>query len=236
MTSPPADTSGVQEPVHSFGDLLHRWQKCIFTRQFCAITSAAAPSQKTVPSNNRVFLELLNDGKSEAARNTVADRPNVPKRLDGCELNSHKRGQTCAHSCPPTLPHPLYLSNLHLVTQHTIQGLLLVAWDELLDEWVAFYRGCPSVLSSAKGRDTDDELERSEHVSFFWKGVDENIKDVISCCNAYSTRRLEGSNSKDQEMWRAIFPISDINLSYSGRPEDPLSLQSGLASVGDTGV
>lgn len=168
MTSPPADTSGVQEPVHSFGDLLHRWQKCIFTRQFCAITSAAAPSQKTVPSNNRVFLELLNDGKSEAARNTVADRPNAPKRLDGCELNSHKRGQTCVHSCPPTLPHPLYLSNLHLVTQHTIQGLLLVAWDELLHEWVAFYRGCPSVLSSAKGRDTDDELERSEHVWFFF--------------------------------------------------------------------
>lgn len=33
-----------------------------------------------------------------------------------------------------------------------------------------------------------------------------------------------------------LFAISDINLSCSGRPEDPLSLQSGLASVGDTGV
>lgn len=46
----------------------------------------------------------------------------------------------------------------------------------------------------------------------------------------------ESNNSKDQETWRAIFPTSNIHLSCSGRPEDPLSLQSGLASVGDTGV
>lgn len=107
----------------------------------------------------------LTTGRVKQRGNTVGDRPNVPKRLDGCELNSHKRGQTCAHWCPPTLPHPLHSSNLHLVTQHTIQGLLLV--DELLDEWVAFYRGCPSVLSSAKGRDANDDMEKSEHKLFF---------------------------------------------------------------------
>lgn len=60
----------------------------------------------------------------------VGEKPNVPKRLDSHELNSHKHGKTCTHSSPHPPPCPSH----HSVTQH-IQGLLFVAVDELLNEW-----------------------------------------------------------------------------------------------------
>lgn len=157
MTSPPADGSGVQKPVYRFS----------FSGPFAKVASTKPTllhlKRRCSATKSSISSSYLTTGRVKRRSNTAGDRPNVPKRLDSRELNSHKRGQTCAHSCPPTLPHPLHSSNLHLVTQHTIQGLLLVAWDELLDEWVAFYRGCPSLLSSAKGRDANDNINRSEH-------------------------------------------------------------------------
>lgn len=85
--------------------------------------------------------------RSEAARYTVGGQPNVPKRLDGYELNSHKHGQTCAHSCPspPLLVQPP-LGYTTYYTGITLGSMRWAAW------WVAFYRGCPSVLWCAKGK------------------------------------------------------------------------------------
>ena len=71
----------------------------------------------------------------------MGEQPNVPKRLDSHELNSHKHGQTCAHSCPsPSLSNPpLGYTTYTGITLHSMR------WAA---RWVAFYRRCPSVLWS----------------------------------------------------------------------------------------
>lgn len=53
----------------------------------------------------------------------MGEQPNVPKRLDSHELNSHKQQQT---NLTHTGAHPPPCPALHWVTQHT-QGLLFVA-------------------------------------------------------------------------------------------------------------
>lgn len=88
-----------------------------------------------------------------------------------------------------------------------------------------------------KGR--DDDAERSKHKLSFVIGLpfslagDKNVKSNLPQKVHLSEERRQ---QRPTDVEGPLVPVSDINLCCSGRPEDPLSLQSGLASVGDTGV
>lgn len=92
---------------------------------------------------------------------TVGERPNVPKRLDSHELNSHKHRQTCTHPCPsPSLSKPpLSYTTYTGITLHRMR------WAA---RWVAFYRGCPSVLvKHTQGKERADKEKRDSLQRFY---------------------------------------------------------------------
>lgn len=160
------------------------------------------------------FLEWLNCTKTVRPQGAVGDQPNVPKRLDSHELNSHKHGQTCAHSCPsPSLG--------NLVTQH-IQGLFFIAWDELLNEWLLSWMP----LCAQKG------------ASVAWQRKDGS---GFTCCRNtqwshadirnYLSSSTKEQKSKDEEL--SFLGLFSITIGYyycwfilHGRPEDPLCTHS----------
>lgn len=151
--------------------------------------------------------------------------------------------------------HPPPCPTHHSVTQH-VQGLLLIAWDELLDEW-SFSSCLPlSAMKRTQGRDIiDTELKREvlpvlkrESVSLWnntwclmWTQTNAGVRN-----NAAESRKAkmkkEDVISKDvfKSLWSFCLLLPRFSYFCSGRPEDPvgtlLSFQCGLASVGDTGV
>lgn len=117
--------------------------------------------------------------------------------------------------------HPPPWATLHLVTQH-IQGLLFIAWDELLNEWLLSWMP----LCAQKG------------ASVAWQRKDGS---GFTCCRNtqwphadirnYLSSSTKEQKSKDEEL--SFLGLFSITIGYyycwfilHGRPEDPLCTHS----------
>lgn len=141
--------------------------------------------------------------------------------------STDKLAHTRAHPPPLLVQPPLGYTTYY--TGITLGSMRWAAW------WVAFYRGCPSVLWCAKGKrrwQVNGDILPVVELWFLKKKLfDRTIQKMRSNAGArmqaleFSSERSDWEpDGKDQEMRRAIFrwlfvvalSITDINLSAVG--------------------